>query len=159
MEFTRAGLEAAGFTGWIPLLSVRASACPPVGGVYVAVLDRGHAPAFAERSCGGWYRGDPTVSREAMEANWVAGAEVLYIGKAMSLRQRLITYAACGEGKPRPHWGGRLIWQLSEPERLLVAWRATPERAPELVEAEMLAAFRMAHGKPPFANDPHLLGR
>jgi len=30
---------------------------------------------------------------------------------------------------------------------------------PKEVETSMLADFRAAYGQPPFANDPHLLGR
>jgi hypothetical protein len=41
---------------------------------------------------------------------------------------------------------------------LLVAWRETPGRVPREVEAEMIASFREAFGKPPFANEPHRLG-
>jgi len=30
---------------------------------------------------------------------------------------------------------------------------------PEVVEKELISRFRAVYGKPPFANDPHLLGR
>jgi hypothetical protein len=36
--------------------------------------------------------------------------------------------------------------------------KETPGRAPVEVEAELLASFRQASGKPPLANDPHGLG-
>lgn len=157
--FTREELREAGFTGWIPFDEVRAVPVPPVGGVYVVVFGE-VPPSFAQTSCGGWFKGrDPTVSVAALEANWVHGAEIAYTGKATSLRTRLRRYADFGAGKPVGHWGGRLIFQLSDPTSLLVAWRETPDRNPEEVEAEMITAFRAAYGKPPFANDPHLLGR
>ncbi|HEY0626135.1 MAG TPA: GIY-YIG nuclease family protein [Allosphingosinicella sp.] len=133
------------------------SACPSTGGVYVITYN-GPA-AFVERSCGGWFKGkDPTVPRSALLANWVEGAEVVYIGKADQLRRRLTQFADFGEGKPIGHWGGRLIWRLPSVEALRVAWKETPGRVPVEVESELIAAFRQAHGKPPFANDPHRLG-
>jgi hypothetical protein len=157
MEFTRPSLEAVGFVGWVPFPAIRASACPPTGGVYVITYS---GPAdFVERSCGGWFKGkDPTVARDAMRANWVEGADVVYIGKADRLKRRLTQFADFGAGKPIGHWGGRLIWQLPNIEALRVAWKETPGRVPVEVEEELIAAFRHSHGKPPFANDPHRLG-
>lgn len=159
MEFTRPWLAKAGFTGWLPFEAIRASACPTSGGVYVVISDRDGPVAFTERSCGGWFKGkDPTVTQDALAANWVDGAEVIYIGKADQLRRRLTQYADFGAGKPVGHWGGRLIWQLPSPDRLIVGWKETPGRIPVEVEAELIASFRQIYGKPPFANDPHRFG-
>lgn len=114
---------------------------------------------FAERSCGGWFKGkDPTVTLDALAANWVDDAQVVYIGKADQLNRRLKQYADFGSGKPIGHWGGRLIWQLPSIDCLLIAWKETPGRVPVDVEAELITQFRRAYGKPPFANDPHRLG-
>lgn len=119
----------------------------------------GGSVLFEDRSCGGWFKGkDPTVSRDALLANWVEGVEVVYIGKADQLKRRLTQFADFGAGKPVGHWGGRLIWQLANVEALCVAWKETPGQVPVEVEAELIAAFRRLHGKPPFANDPHRLG-
>lgn len=159
MEFTRPRLEEAGFTGWLPFGAIRASACPTSGGVYVVTYDADGPVAFNERSCGGWFKGkDPTVTADALAINWVDGAEVVYIGKADQLRRRLTQYADFGAGKPVGHWGGRLIWQLPSPDRLIVGWKETPGRIPVEVEAELIASFRQIFGKPPFANEPHRLG-
>lgn len=159
MEFTRSSLEQAGFAGWIPLAAIRASACSSAGGVYVITYGGAEPVAFAERSCGGWFKGrDPTVSGDALHANWVDGAEVVYIGKADRLKRRLTRFADFGAGRPAGHWGGRLIWQLPNVDALRVAWKETPGRVPAEVESELIAAFRRAYGKPPFANNPHRLG-
>ena len=159
MEFTRSSLEQAGFVGWVPFPAIRSSACPVAGGVYAITYGGTEPIAFAERSCGGWFKGrDPTVPRDALLANWVAGAEVVYIGKADQLKRRLTQFADFGAGRPVGHWGGRLIWQLPNVETLRVAWKETPGRVSVEVESELIAAFRQAHGKPPFANDPHRLG-
>ena len=159
MEFTRSSLEQAGFVGWIPFAAIRTSVCPAVGGVYVITYGGSEPVAFAERSSGGWFKGrDPTVPRDALLANWVEGAEVVYIGKADQLKRRLTQFADFGAGRPVGHWGGRLIWQLPDVDTMRVAWKETPGRVPIEVESELIAAFRQAPGKPPFANDPHRRG-
>lgn len=159
VQFTRPSLEAAGFVGWVPFPAIRASGCPSSGGVYVITYSGDNPATFAERSCGGWFKGkDPTVPNEALAANWVDGAEVVYIGKADKLKRRLTQFADFGTGKAIGHWGGRLIWQLPSIDQLLVAWKETPGRVPVEVEAKLIASFRQIYGKPPFANDPHRLG-
>jgi excinuclease UvrABC nuclease subunit len=97
-----------------------------------------------------------------LDANWLAGSHVLYIGKAKSsqLRRRLRAYLRFGEGRGGRHWGGRLVWQLPDPWNLLVAWRVEPERNALEVERELISAFRVAHdGRPPFANHPDRRGQ
>jgi hypothetical protein len=161
-DFTRDRLEAEGFLGWVTfdrLDGLLAVQIPAVGGVYV-VMRVDEAPAtYLEANPGGRFKGrDPSVSTEALEANWVAGAAVVYIGKANKLRRRLREYKRFGQGVPIGHWGGRLIWQLAESAKLLVAWKETPDEAPTAVESRLIEEFRSAHGKPPFANEPHRLG-
>lgn len=128
-------------------------------GVYIVIRAAGD-PRFLASNPGGRFKGkDPSVGDEGLCANWVEDAEVVYIGKADDLGRRLKEFTRFGEGKPIGHWGGRLIWQLADSAELLVAWRETPGEIPRNVEATMIAAFRSAYGKPPFANEPHRLGR
>src|SRR4051812_4342723 len=160
-RFTRTALETEGFVGWAPFQAMKAKdKVPNSGGVYVVIRGQTEPPEFLQASVGGWFKGkDPTVTPDALETNWVDGAEVVYIGKADQLRRRLRQFADFGSGKPIGHWGGRLIWQLAECETLLVAWRETPGQVPRDVETEMIEDFRNAFGKTPFANDPHLFGK
>lgn len=160
MLFDRASLEAEGFTGWLTFPEARSSgAIPTTGGVYVVSYAARAPVAFLPLNPGGRFKGkDPTVPASALEANWL-DAEVVYIGKADQLRRRICQFADFGAGKPIGHWGGRLIWQLAEPGKLRIAWKETPDRVPVEFEAEVLTLFRREYGKPPFANDPHLLGR
>jgi hypothetical protein len=160
MLFTRQNLEDFGFVGWLPFADVRSSPCPTTGGVYVATYGGGNPTEFAERSGGGWFKGqEPSVPSAVLAANWVENAEVVYIGMSGQLRRALRLFADFGEGKPIGHWGGRLIWQLPDTAKLLVAWKETPGQVPKEVKAELLGLFRQTYGKPPFANDPDLLGR
>ena len=160
MLFTREGLEAHCFCGWVPFSALRRSEVPSGPGVYL-VQDPGHdEPTFLQASPAGWFKGkNPSVDFDNLRANWVAGAEIVYIGKANNLRRRLYQFADFGAGKPIGHWGGRIIWQLGGSSLLLVAWRETPDDDPREVELGLIAQFRQAFGKAPFANDPHRLGR
>lgn len=160
MQFDRASLEADGFTGWLTFPDARSSgAIPTTSGVYVVSYAARAPVAFLPLNPGGRFKGkNPTVPACALEANWL-DAEVVYIGKADQLRRRICQFADFGAGKPIGHWGGRLIWQLAEPDQLRIAWKETPDRVPVDVEAEMIAMFRREYGKPPFANAPHLLRR
>lgn len=160
MMFDRASLEAAGFTGWLTFPETRAKGAVPVGGgVYVVTYSARAPVAFLPENSARWHNGaDPTVSRAVLEANW-HDAEVVYIGKATSLRTRISQFARYGEGKATNHRGGRLIWQLAQPDELRIAWKETPDRVPLDVERELLAMFRREYGKAPFANDPDRLGR
>jgi hypothetical protein len=161
--FTQQALRSAGFSGWVTFAALGSELpkeVPPSGGVYV-VYREGRAPAeYLDANPGGRFKGrDPSVDSEALRENWVEGAEVVYIGKADNLRRRLREYRRFGQGAPIGHWGGRLIWQLADSGELLVAWKETPGEVPREVETRLIGDFRAAFGKPPFANEPHRLGR
>ncbi|MEZ5710101.1 MAG: GIY-YIG nuclease family protein [Blastomonas sp.] len=160
MKFDRASLEAEGFTGWLTFPDTRVKgAIPTTGGVYVVSYTAPAPVAFLSSNPAKWRDGkDPTVSLHVLKANWI-DADVVYIGKANQLRRRIGQFRRYGEGRATNHSGGRLIWQLAEPDKLCIAWKQTPDRVPLEVETEMIATFRREYGKPPFANAPHLLGR
>lgn len=158
--WSRGRLEGAGFEGWKTFgdLADRLSSVSAAGGVYVVFRDGG-TPSFRAANPGGRFKNrDPSVSEEALRANWVDDASVIYIGKADDLRRRLREFMRFGSGAPIGHWGGRLIWQLSDSASLVVGWQETPEEVARDVETAMINAFRVAWGKPPFANEPHRLG-
>ncbi len=160
-QFSRKALEAGGFHGWVTFGELEEALRSEVsegGGIYVVVREGGAAD-YLDANPGGRFKGrDPTVTEEALLANWVDDAEVVYIGKANNLRRRLAEYMRFGRGAPIGHWGGRLIWQLADSSELLVAWKETPGQVPKDVETALIARFRGAYGKPPFANEPHRLG-
>lgn len=156
----RAALADAGFVGWCTFgdLEDELPSVAATGGVYIVAREGGE-PEFLEANPGGRFKGrDPSVPDDALRANWVGGASVVYIGKADNLRRRLREFMRFGAGAPIGHWGGRLIWQLADSATLLVAWRETPDHVAKEIETELLGAFRAAWGKPPFANEPHRLG-
>lgn len=153
-------LRQLGFIGGVSVASLwrDASIIPDVPGVYALARVSASAPSFLASSTGRvGRRGDPTVSRVVLESNWIEGSEVVYIGKAAlrangsALRKRLREYLRFGEGRADNHWGGRLVWQLSDAASLAVYWK--PHADPRGHEAELIAAFRRRNGgHRPFAN-------
>ena len=122
----RRGLSAVGFVGWESWAQLRSEAFAPVPtgpAVYVVYRPAAGAPEFLKSNPGGRFKGkDPSVEQEVLTANWVQGANVVYIGKADNARRRLTQFARFGAGEPVGHWGGRLIWHLADSDQLLVAW-------------------------------------
>ncbi|MFC1526540.1 hypothetical protein ACFL6X_07000 [Candidatus Latescibacterota bacterium] len=127
---------------------------PSRGGVYAMLNGASAQPQFLPRSPGGWFKGrDPTVSPKVLQANWIAGAPVVYIGKGQDLRRRLSQFLRFGSGSPVGHWGGRLVWQISGVETWQITWAEVVQ--PRVTERAMLAAFEDDHGALPFANLQH----
>lgn len=158
-EWTRAGLEAADFSGFVPFAALPTSDVPTGAGVYVVVAPGG-APQFLDASPAGWVRGDPTVTIAKLEQKWLPTTDVVYIGSAdlgkrgkRGIAKRLEEYHRHGGGELIRHWGGRYLWQLANSAELLVCWReATNGLVAEDVETELLDAFEERYGALPFAN-------
>lgn len=143
------------FNGFVRVFNLRGEALkdiPDVPGVYMVLRDSVERPDFLVRGSGGYFKGkDPNVPLSELCANWVEGANVLYIGKAKSLRKRISQYLRFGDGKPVGHWGGRYIWQLADAPELIFCWMPVIGDA-DAVETEMICRFREHYGSRPFAN-------
>jgi hypothetical protein len=156
-ELSREALEAEGFTGFLTFETLRSTGygtVPVDAGLYAVLRPSVEPPLFLERSPGGRFkRRDPTVPVRQLEARWVEGCPIVYVGKATSLRTRVKAYGDFGAGRPVGHWGGRFIWQLGDSADLVVAWRraAAGETAPG-AEAALLRRFKKRYGCLPFAN-------
>ena len=156
-------LEAAGFGGFITIGQLHSESCldvPNERGVYVVLArDDASHQLRAKSSAPPWRGKEPAVPVEELAVRWVPKARVLYVGRARGpgvrsrLRQRIKRYLRYGHGKVVAHWGGRLIWQLGEASRLVVAWRVCADAEdPAVLEAGMLEMFEQHYGAPPFAN-------
>lgn len=159
---SRAFLEAQGFEGFLragQLHEQRCEALPNQRGVYAIVRDSTAAPEFLARSTAPHYRGvDPSRPIEELEQHWVAGAQVLYLGRASGpgvrslLRQRVKRLLRFGHGRVVGHWSGRFLWQLRDHAGLRVAWMSTGDADPATTEAALRARFVERYGALPFAN-------
>lgn len=154
-------VRSAGFVGFSSVEELRRdpSAIPAQRGVYLLLREEPGAPDFLEVGSGGFFKGkDPNVPVGVLEANWVTGTPVLYIGKAgdpgrgATLRSRLRQCLGFGAGKNVGHWGGRYVWQLADAAQLKFAWCALADGHPSVVESSLIASFRRELGVRPFAN-------
>lgn len=157
MDFSRQGLEAYGFVGFVPIRTLKAAGCydiPTRPGVYLVYRETDNAPVFLEESIGGRHkRKDPTDDVGKLARKWVGDARVVYIGKTdKTLCGRVAEYIKCGKGYDHGHWGGRYIWQLEGCDDLLIAWKPTPGSDPSGVESELVKAFESTYGRLPYAN-------
>jgi hypothetical protein len=122
---------------------------------YVVYRTDDAAPAFLPANPGGRFKAtDPSAPLPALSIKWVAGAHVVYIGKADVADRRLRQFARFGDGEPVGHWGGRYIWQLADSAELLVAWHTISWAEPARdYEKRLLARFsELFGGRRPFAN-------
>jgi excinuclease UvrABC nuclease subunit len=133
---------------------------PSSSGVYFVFRPHRNKPKFLRKSTGRWFRGkDPSISKKELMQYWDSASnildktDVLYVGKAKNLRERIKRYWKFGEGKPVAHWGGRYIWQIKYSKNFLLAWKKTKDdtRAGKL-EGKLLAQFKKEYGCLPFAN-------
>ena len=132
---------------------------PQAAGVYVLLRDTEKKPDFQVIGSGGRFKErNPNISLRELDENWVPGAKVVYIGKAggtgssATLRGRLDQLLKFGAGRKIGHWGGRLLWQLTDHEELLLGWMPISDQEPAALEAQMIAEFKNHFGQRPFAN-------
>lgn len=157
MDFQKDDLIADGFQGFHKIKDIRENnvLLPRSKGVYIVYRESLGKPNFREEGTGGLYQGkDPNVTEDTLWKNWIDNANILYIGQTGgSLRNRIRLYMRFGNGKPVAHWGGRLIWQLSDSENLLIAYKELSDDSPREVEKYLLYKFMARYAdRLPFAN-------
>lgn len=154
-------IKIAGFVGFKTMqeLFVESSQLPAIKGVYLVLNLDTKAPAYLQVGSGGHFKGkDPNVTIPELKSNWVDKTIVVYIGKAGSetssatLKSRLKQFFGFGQGKNIGHWGGRLIWQLTTSNNLVVCWKDLPNEDPRTFEGKLIKDFVTQYGNRPFAN-------
>lgn len=148
-----------GFSGFKTVDELRKSVenVPSVQGVYVVIRKSDATPVFLPEGCCGPHKNmNPNVAVDKLEAKWIDGSNIVYIGMtAKTLKKRVGDYIKAGKGKKHCHWGGRYIWQLADADELIFAWKPLPLDsgiAPKDAETEMLAKFNAHYKALPFAN-------
>lgn len=147
-------IREAGFSGFYTIdeLNGNNKVIPSGKGVYM-VLITDHKPDFLTNGTGGFFKDkDPNVSIETLQDKWVNKTVVIYIGKAECLKSRIKQYLSFGRGNKSPHWGGRLIWQVINSNKLIICWKETSLRDPRDYEIELISEFKKYYLKRPFAN-------
>lgn len=174
MPTNRQSLKQDGFTGFRPIAELDINRIPQKPGIFAVLRPGGAAdgrapgapppgsaqPKFLAKSTAGVFKKkDPTLKPEALAAEWVDGADVLYVGKAgpgskgnRGLRRQIQEFVDFGLGKPPGHWDGRLIWQLAAANTLVIAWKELPVEQLAAAEAGYHAAFVEEYGRLPYAN-------
>jgi hypothetical protein len=153
-------LHTHGFQGFLPITDITSNYAlvPKVRGIYIVLKIDGNAKFRAIGSGGHFRKKDPNVTLEVLKAKWVDTTPIVYIGKAgtlankRTLHSRLREYFRFGQGEPIGHWGGRYIWQLEHPEKLVVCWKEINDVDPTIVETALIQEFTAYHGRRPFAN-------
>ena len=168
MLYKREWLECQGFVGFVPVrlllddlslapnLQELINIIPQTGGVYVVYREDIAAPEFLPENVGGHYNGrSPTVEQNILSQNWVERAQTLYIGQGTNLWRRICQLINFANGQRVAHWGGRLLWQVADYKRFLVAWKpftVNDVQTPLELERTYLLQFRAHYGRLPFAN-------
>jgi hypothetical protein len=160
MPINAQSLKQDGFTGFRRLGDLDINRIPQKPGIFAVLRPDGYRPEFLARSTAGVFKKkDPTLKAEALDAEWVDGADVLFVGKAgpgskgnRGLRRQIQEFVDFGAGKPPGHWDGRLIWQLAAPASLIIAWKELPVEQLNAAEAGYHAAFVEEYGRLPYAN-------
>jgi hypothetical protein len=156
----RKTLKSDGFAGFRSFDSLEIMRVPQGTGVFAVLRPNEYEPHFLKRSTAGVFKKKiPTLPAEALFGEWVDGADILYLGKAgpgskgnRGLRSQIKEFLDFGRGLPPGHWDGRLIWQLTHTDELIIAWKEQPAGEVNRAEAAYHAAFVADHGRLPFAN-------
>ena len=160
--WTRAGLEAAGYEGFVTFRELRERGAATKPGIYVVLRNVTTVPMFLPTSPAGKSK-DFTEQVDRLEQNWIPAAEIIYIGLAThgtrrdGIHRRLKQFRRTGAGTADNHGGGVWIFQLADADDLMVCWRAADDESDEFVTAlehHLITDFaaRKSHGRWPFAN-------
>ena len=154
-------IKKAGFVGFKTMqeLFVDSSQLPAIKGVYLVLNLDTKTTSYLQVGTGGHFKGkNPNITIQELKNNWIDKTIVVYIGKAGSdtssatLKSRLKQYFGFGQGKNIGHWGGRLIWQLTSSNKLVVCWKTLPNDDPRNFEGKLIKDFVTQYGNRPFAN-------
>jgi hypothetical protein len=160
VRVNRKTLKSDGFAGFRQFDDLEIIRVPQGTGVFAVLRPNEYEPHFLKRSTAGVFKKKiPTLPAEAIWAEWVDGADILYLGKAgpgskgnRGLRIQIKEFLDFGRGLPPGHWDSRLIWQLTHTDELILAWKELPADEVNRAEAAYHGAFIADHGKLPFAN-------
>lgn len=144
-----------GFVGFLSIrqLCTNNVTLPVSAGVYIVLRESDQKPHFLTVGSGGHFKGNnPNLPVSRLEKNYIGESRVVYIGQTSCLKRRFRELLRFGAGSDVGHWGGRALWQLSDHDDLIVAWKPMSEVESKAEKARMLQKFVSVYGKLPFAN-------
>jgi len=153
-------MKEFGFYGFktISELKENINLIPNEKGIYIIIKETDNID-FRKISTGGHFKGkNPTVPIYKLQTKWIKESSIIYIGKAggknskSNLKKRLNQYIKFGEGQPIGHWGGRYIWQITESDNLIVAWKTLRLLEPRDLEKQLINNFEKYYNALPYAN-------
>jgi|GEM_PF-2502710 len=138
---------------------------PDISGVYIVVYPHELSEdMFINPGSGGYFKGEnPNVEIGELFSNWVAGADVLYIGRTggttvngfvseATLRKRIKQLLQYGNGRPVGHRGGRYLWQHKNSSDFRIYWYTCVDENPVTLEQNIRKEFLDEYNQRPFAN-------
>ena len=83
MPINKQSLKQDGFTGFRALGDLEINRIPQKPGIFAVLQPEGFRPQYLAKSTAGIFKKkDPTLKADALAAEWVDGADILYVGKA-----------------------------------------------------------------------------
>lgn len=142
-DFTRESLQQSGFEGFHHLYERRQEQfgqIPEGPGVYIILRENREPVKFL-------------TSDADLAERWVADAQVIFIGHAENLRERVSGVALKSAGRNGRNWSGQVVWQVSDTENLTVSWRSSSSAEEANADRrQLLDSFVDHYGRPPFGN-------
>lgn len=131
---------------------------PEKKGVYMVLTPRDFCPTLVLAGENGFLGGKADATLEYLNKKWVEDTIVTYIGQAGGgsssevLQERIRRYLKHGLRGRGGHRGGRLIWHISNPLKLVVCWKVLVNDDPSRVESVLLDEFEECYRSLPFGN-------
>jgi len=128
---------------------------PSCCGIYAVHLAEGEEPRF--RATAGGAKEAQVTEMKALTQRWKAinarrPTDILYIGKADSLRTRIRQLLRFGVGRGRNHRGGEEMWQIANVEGTRILAISCPLGKHVGFENALLDRYESEHGRWPLAN-------
>ncbi len=139
--------DSAGSASWTDL--------PKRSGVYIVSWPLEEQPSFRPNTGDAYYA--VPADRYALQMKWERihahyPTDILYIGKADSIKSRVRLLARFGAGRARSHHGGEWMWQIDGIGNALLTVQSCPPGMHHGFENWLLERFHHEHGDYPLAN-------